>query len=227
MSAEAAHVLVVDDDTRLRALLQKFLAENGYRVTTAVDADDARRRLAGLRFDLIVLDVMMPGETDGIELTRSLRETSDAPVLLLTARGEAEDRIAGLEAGADDYLPKPFEPRELLLRVEAVLRRARRTDAAGEVTLGAHVFHVARGELTKGGAAVRLTSAETELMRAFARRARAVVSRAELAGLLGAGTGDRAVDVHITRLRRKIEPDPRNPRYLKTVWGEGYELWPD
>ena len=227
MSAEAAHVLVVDDDTRLRALLQKYLAEHGYRVTAAEDAADALRRLAGLQFDLIVLDVMMPGEADGIELTRVLRETSDVPVLLLTARGEPEDRIAGLEAGADDYLPKPFEPRELLLRIEAVLRRARRTDAGGEVVLGAQVFHVARGELTRDGTAVRLTSAETELLRAFARRARSVVSRAELAGLLGAGTADRAVDVHITRLRRKIEPDPRNPRYLKTVWGEGYELWPD
>ena len=227
--AAQPHVLVVDDDTRLRELLRRYLSENGYRVTTAVDSRDARRRLAGLRFDLIVLDVMLPGE-DGVGLTRSLRRTSDVPILLLTARGEVEDRVTGLEAGADDYLPKPFEPRELLLRIEAVLRRAAPTGETGALTLGAHVFDPQRGVLTRDGAAVRLTSTEADLLRVFARHPRTVLSRADIVRLsAGAGdsVGDRAIDVHIARLRRKIEPDPKNPRSLQTVWGKGYVLWPD
>jgi two-component system phosphate regulon response regulator OmpR len=227
-AAFAPHVLVVDDDTRLRNLLKRYLTEHGYRVTTAADADDALRRLGGLAFDLVVLDVMMPGHDDGMKLTRQLRKTSRVPVLLLTARGEPEDRIEGLEAGADDYLSKPFEPRELLLRVEAVLRRAGPPlDSAATVRLGDFEFHPERGELLRGGDVVRLTTAEIDLLRLFCRNPRSVLSRADLAGAGGGGGGDRAVDVHVTRLRRKIEPDPRNPRYLKTVWGKGYTLWPD
>ena len=227
-TAMPPHVLVVDDDTRLRNLLRRYLSENGYRITTAEDARDARRKLEGLAFDALVVDVMMPGKENGIALTRSLRRTSNVPILLLTARGESENRIAGLEAGADDYLPKPFEPRELLLRMEAVLRRTR---TPGEITapvrLGQHEFHIGRGELLCGSKTVRLTTAETEILRLFARNAGAVLSRADLASASIGSAGDRAVDVHITRLRRKIEPDPRNPRYLKTIWGEGYTLWPD
>jgi len=222
------HVLVVDDDTRLRDLLRQYLAKNGYRVTTASNAAEARQRMTSLEFDLVVLDVNMPGE-DGISFTRVLR--GKVPVLLLTARGDADDRIAGLEAGADDYLPKPFEPRELLLRAAAILRRVQKpAEAAPILQLGEHAFDVARGELRKGGEPVHLTSAETALMKLLAGRVRTLLSRAAIVeGVAASGTqvAERSVDVHIARLRRKIEPDPRNPRYLKTVWGGGYVLWPD
>lgn len=223
----AAHILVVDDDRRLRDLLRRYLSEHGYRVTTAVDAAAARNLVAGMLFDLVVLDVMMPGG-DGVSLTRALRTTSNVPILLLTARAEPEDRIEGLEAGADDYLPKPFQPRELLLRMEAVLRRTQTgSEAAPSVRLGGHEFDAHRGELSRDGATVRLTTAETAVLRLLAKRAGTVVSRAALAAATGGGVSDRTVDVHVTRLRRKIEPEPRNPRYLKTVWGTGYTLWPD
>ncbi len=224
------HVLVVDDDTRLRDLLRQFLATNGYRVTTASNAAEARERMASLSFDLIVLDVNMPGE-DGMSLTRSLRGSNPVPILLLTARGEAEDRIAGFEAGADDYLPKPFEPRELLLRAAAVLRRVQKAPEAQEaLRLGDFAFNVGRGELSREGMPVRLTGTEAALLKLLGSNARTLLSRAGIArGMAdtGASLAERSVDVHIARLRRKIEPDPRNPRYLKTVWGEGYVLWPD
>jgi two-component system phosphate regulon response regulator OmpR len=222
-------VLVVDDDPRLAELLRKYLSDNGYRVTTAGNADETRTQLKGLTFDLIVLDVMMPGE-DGIALTADLRRTSEIPVLLLTARTEAEDRIAGLEAGADDYLAKPFEPRELLLRIEAILRRTTPPPVSPTLTLGALEFDLERGTLTQDGAPVRLTSAEADLLRVFARHPRTVLSRADIVSLgvnPGEDVGDRAIDVQIARLRRKIEVDPKNPRTLQTVWGEGYVLWPD
>jgi two-component system phosphate regulon response regulator OmpR len=223
------HVLVVDDDTRLRDLLRQFLSTNGYRVTIARDAADARERMASLTFDLVVLDVNMPGE-DGISLTRSLRAAnaqSPVPILLLTARGDADDRIAGFEAGADDYLPKPFEPRELLLRAAAVLRRTQRApEPEPMLQLGEHTFDVRRAMLSRNGQPVKLTTAETELLKLFAANARTVLPRSTIAQA-GTAVAERSVDVHIARLRRKIEPDPRNPRYLKTVWGEGYVLWPD
>lgn len=221
-----AHILVVDDDPRLRELLRRYLSERGYRVSVAADAADARARLKGLQFDLIVLDVMMPGES-GVAFTRSFRQESDAPILLLTAMGEAEDRIAGLEAGADDYLAKPFEPRELVLRIEAILRRGRRASApGGRIQLGECAFDSERGELKRGEELVRLTASETALLRIFARRPGVTISREELSREAG-DPGSRAVDVQVTRLRRKIEPDPRAPRYLQTVWGQGYVLWPD
>jgi two-component system phosphate regulon response regulator OmpR len=178
-----------------------------------------------MRFDLIVLDVMMPGE-DGLALTRSLRRSSDVPILLLTAMVEAEDRIAGLEVGADDYLAKPFEPRELVLRIEAILRRRRRAGAADEIALGPHVFDRARGELRRGDAVVRLTASEAALLRIFAGSPGRTISREELSRDSGQAS-PRAVDVQITRLRRKIEPEPKAPRYLQTVRGQGYTLWPD
>jgi len=221
-----AHILVVDDDRRLRELLRRYLAERGYRVSVAADAAEARASLKGLEFDLVVLDVMMPGES-GLAFTRAFRQESDAPVLLLTAMGEAQDRIAGLEAGADDYLAKPFEPRELLLRIEAILRRGgRRPAPAGPLRLGEYSFDLARGELKRGDDTVRLTASEAELLRVFARRPGVTISREELSRAAG-DPGSRAVDVQVTRLRRKIEPDPRAPRYLQTVWGQGYVLWPD
>jgi two-component system phosphate regulon response regulator OmpR len=230
---EAAHVLVVDDDARIRALVQKFLARNGYLVTTARDAAHARRLLEGLEFDILVLDVMMPGE-DGLALTASLRDSLSTPILLLTARGDADDRIRGLEAGADDYLPKPFEPRELLLRINAILRRvpkpAAKTEPPRSLQLGEVRYDMNRGELWRGREIIRLTATEAMLMRIFAGRAHEPVSRTELVEDLGGGIAEaqeRAIDVQITRLRRKIETDPRAPRYLQTVRGSGYMLAPD
>ncbi|MCA3507449.1 MAG: response regulator [Rhodobacter sp.] len=229
----AAHLLVVDDDERIRGLLQKFLVRGGFLVSVARDAAQARRLLTGLEFDLIVLDVMMPGE-DGIALTRDLRRHMTTPILLLTARGETGNRIEGLEAGADDYLVKPFEPKELLLRINAILRRVpqvRAADAGPKVLhLGAVRYDVDRGELWNGAEIVRLTATEAALMRIFAAQAGAPVSRERLVGDLGRDEGqaqERAVDVQITRLRRKIEADPKQPRYLQTVRGAGYMLAPD
>ena len=220
------HILVVDDDTRIRTLLQRFLTSNGYRVTTAGDAAEARQHLKNFTFDLIVLDVMMPGE-DGLGLTASLRKTSDVPVLLLTARGEAADRIAGLESGADDYLAKPFEPRELLLRIAAIGRRARAERAAlKEIRLGAFRFDPERGEMTRDGQQFKLTGAETALLRLLAANAGKPISRLELAQRTGAGL-ERSIDVQVTRLRRKIEDDPKMPLYLQTVRSVGYVLIPD
>jgi two-component system phosphate regulon response regulator OmpR len=226
MVADRPHILVVDDDTRLRELLRKYLTENGFRVTTAADAADARGRLAGLIFDLIVLDVMMPGES-GFELTQSLRRVNPVPILLLTAMSEPEDRIAGLERGADDYLSKPFEPRELVLRIHSVLRRAGMRRREPELRLGEVVFEPARGELRRAGQPVHLTTAEASLLGVFARSPNMVLSRDDLmaeAGLIG---NVRTVDVQVTRLRRKIEPDSRQPRYLHTVRGRGYVLRPN
>jgi two-component system, OmpR family, phosphate regulon response regulator OmpR len=228
-----AHVLVVDDDARLRSLLQKFLSRSGFWVTPARDARHARALLEGLEFDLMVLDVMMPGE-DGLQLTASLRETMTTPILVLTARGDADDRILGLEAGADDYLAKPFEPRELLLRINAILRRVPKPQPRAEppktLHLGGVRYDMNRGELWRGRDLIRLTATEAMLMRIFAARAHEPVTRQQLVEDLGGGVAEaqeRAVDVQITRLRRKIEDDPRAPRYLQTVRGSGYMLAPD
>ncbi len=234
MSGESdIHLLIVDDDERIRGLLQKFLIRNGFLVTAARDAGHARRLLDGLDFDLIVLDVMMPGE-DGISLTRSLRGRMATPILLLTARGETGSRIEGLEAGADDYLPKPFEPKELLLRINAILRRApapRAVETGPKVlNLGPVRYEVERGELWRGTEQIRLTATEAALMRIFAAQPGAAVSREKLVADLGRDDGQataRAVDVQITRLRRKIEADSKQPRYLQTVRGSGYMLAPD
>lgn len=226
MLDHAPHILVVDDDTRLRELLRDYLNANGFNVTTAQHAADARRKLAGIEFDLIVLDVMMPGET-GLELTEYLKMTSRVPILLLTARGETDDRIAGLERGADDYLPKPFEPRELILRIESILRRSTPTQSDVEhLSINNHTFHRDRRELRSDNSVIRLTLGEVNLLAIFAANAGITISRTELARRVGV-TSERAVDVQITRLRRKVEPEPRNPQYLQTVWGEGYVLWPD
>jgi len=226
---DPAHILVVDDDFRLRALLSRFLAENGFRVTAAADAGAARDRLRFLQPDLMVLDIMMPGES-GLSLAEALRrDHTDLPVLLLTARGAPEDRIAGFEAGADDYLPKPFEPNELVLRIRAILRRAApaAAAAAGPVPLGAATFHPERGELRSADGAIRLTGGEGALLAALARRPNEVLSREDLAAALGMDeAGERAIDVQVTRLRRKIEADPREPRFLHTVRGRGYVLKP-
>jgi len=230
MSDVPAHLLVVDDDERIRDLLKKYLLKQGYLVSVARDAVHARRLLEGLEFDLLVLDVMMP-ETDGISLTRELRQRMTTPILLLTARGETEERIAGLEAGADDYLAKPFEPRELLLRINAILRRIPDEPSVEAVpkilNLGPLVYEVEKADLRSEQGAVKLTSTEIQLMRVFAARVGQVVSRSELAEELGRDrelAQERAVDVQITRLRRKLETDPKQPRYLQTIRGAGYML---
>jgi len=228
-----AHILIVDDDERIRGLLQKFLSRNGFWVTAARDAAHARRLLVGLEFDLLVIDVMMPGE-DGLSLTRALRTALGTPILLLTAKGETRDRIEGLEAGADDYLPKPFEPKELLLRINAILRRVPRPQeeqtTPKTLQMGDVRYDLSRGELWNGTDVVRLTATESTLMRIFAACPNEPVSRAKLVEELGRDNGqaqERAVDVQITRLRRKIEADPKAPRYLQTVRGAGYMLAPD
>ena len=233
MSDLDAHLLIVDDDERIRDLLKKFLVRNGFLVTAARDAAHARRVLSGLDFDLIVMDVMMPGE-DGVSLTRSLRETNSTPIMLLTAKGETEHRIAGLEAGADDYLVKPFEPKELLLRINAILRRMPETPAQETVPkilhLGPIRYDIERGEMWQGDDLVRLTATESQLMKIFSAQPGEPISRAKLVEDLGRDRGqaqERAVDVQITRLRRKIEPNPKQPRYLQTVRGAGYMLAPD
>ena len=224
------HLLIVDDDQRIRELLQKYLMRNGFMVSIARDAAQAKRLLKGLAFDLIVLDIMMP-EQNGLSLTRELRETIDTPILLLTARNEVEDRISGLEAGADDYLPKPFEPKELLLRIHAILRRmpdvAPPEDTPKMLSLGATRYDVQKGELWEGDTQIRLTSTESELMRIFSKNIGQALSRMDLVTQMGREDGnsqDRAIDVQITRLRKKIETNPKEPRYLQTVRGSGYML---
>jgi two-component system phosphate regulon response regulator OmpR len=218
----SAHILAVDDDDRLRELLKRYLTREGYTVTTARDAASARRLMETMTFDLIILDVMMPGE-DGLSLLSDMRQAITVPVILLTARGDVQDRIDGLRRGADDYLSKPFEPEELTLRIASILKRVAPEAPVEEVRLSGLIFHVNKGELRKDGRLVRLTGAETQLLKILAERGGAPVSRLELARLTSAGV-ERSVDVQVTRLRRKIEPDPREPVHLQTVRGVGYRL---
>ncbi|MDD2794268.1 response regulator transcription factor [Acidocella sp.] len=229
MSSEGAHILVVDDEPRLRGLLSRYLTEQGFRVTMADSAAQARDKLRFMDFDLMVLDVMMPGES-GLELTGGLRgeRAPDMPILLLTARDAPEDIIAGFEAGADDYLGKPFDPRVLLARIRAMLRRAQPPALpAGPLQLGGKVFDASRAELVGPNNRVRLTGAELALLMALAARPHEILSREVLAAALGLDdVNERAIDVQVTRLRRKIEPDPREPRFLHTVRGKGYTLKP-
>lgn len=224
---DATHVLIVDDDQRIRELLAVFLQNNGYRVTTAPDAASARSAMRGLAFDVIILDVMMPGES-GLEFAQALRKETNIPILLLTALAEKDDRLAGLEAGVDDYVPKPFEPRELLLRLNNVLRRrSSREGSRDEVRMGDIVFHIARGELKRGEELIKLTERERDLLRQFALRPGTAIARHELTSGADATSSERAIDVQITRLRRKIEVDPANPTYLQTARGRGYVLYTD
>lgn len=225
------HVLVVEDNEPLRERLARYLRGEGFRVTSAADAAAARVQLDTLIPDLVVLDVMMPGES-GLELTESLRKAqhNEVPILMLTARGTPEDRIAGFEAGADDYLPKPFEPRELVLRIRALLRRAPPPSVdsvAPPLRFGSAEFDAGRGELRDQGGPIRLTGGEAALLAALAARPNEVLSREDLAAVLGMdAASERAIDVQVTRLRRKIETDPREPRFLHTVRGRGYILKP-
>jgi two-component system phosphate regulon response regulator OmpR len=226
-ATDSAHLLVVDDDARLRSLLHRFLTAQGFRVTTATDAAEARALIKSIDFDCLILDVMMPGE-NGFDLAADLRAQSKLPILMLTARGDSWDRITGLERGADDYLAKPFEPRELMLRVSALVRRARgaRPPPHREIRMGDCVFDVERAELTRAGKRIKLTGSESQLLKLFASNAGRPFSRAALCKRLNIAL-ERSVDVQVTRLRRKIEGDPKLPLYIQTVRGVGYVLVPD
>lgn len=229
MSFWQSHILVVDDDKRLRELISRYLTENGFLVTTALHADDARAKIEAVTFDLIVLDVMMPG-MDGYSFTKELRQarlTANQPILLLTARGEKDDRIAGLEAGSDDYLVKPFEPRELLLRIQAILRRVPKEKTDKDIWFGSLYYDAARDELRDESEVIRLSQVEAGLLKLLAESAGRVISREQLVERSTVPINDRTVDVQVTRLRRKIEADPTKPRYLVTVRGEGYMLMPE
>ncbi|NVN87859.1 MAG: response regulator transcription factor [Rhodopseudomonas sp.] len=221
---DAPHLLLVDDDRRIRDLLSRFLAGEGYRVTTAKDARDARAKLNGLNFDLLILDVMMPGES-GFDLARAIRTASTVPIVMLTARHEAEARIEGLQIGADDYVAKPFEPRELLLRIANILKRTAPAPAPKleSIAFGPYVYHLERGELRQGEEIIHLTDRERDMLRVLATAPGETVPRGALTGG-GGGANERAVDVQINRLRRKIEHDPANPLFLQAVRGIGYRL---
>ncbi len=222
----APHILIVDDDERIRNLLAKYLLGNGFRVTRAADAASARAALSGLEFDLLILDVMMPGET-GFELAQSLKGRINAPIFMLTALGEPEQRVKGLEIGVEDYITKPFEPKELLIRIGNIMRRIEKSGTGQDrISIGELRFNIARGDLSSGEKTIKLTERERELLRIFARRRGETVARHELSGSDG-DSSDRAVDVQINRLRRKIEKDPANPVYLQTVRGKGYILHTD
>jgi len=225
LADDAPHLLVVDDDSRIRELLSRYLRGEGYRVTTSETAADARAKLGGLHFDLMVLDVMMPGET-GFAFARSLRASSNIPIVMLTARGEAESRIEGLECGADDYLGKPFEPRELSLRICNILRRARPATPPPieSVRFGEFQFHLARGELRRGEEMIRLTEREREMLRVLSAAPGKTVPRMALSGSNASSINERAIDVQVNRLRRKIEKDSANPLLIQTVRGSGYRL---
>lgn len=226
MVADCAHILVVDDDRRLRSLLQRYLQENGFAVSVAQDAESARLFLQQYLFDLLIVDVMMPNET-GIEFLQKLRLENDVPAIVLTAMGETEDRILGLEAGADDYLPKPFEPKELVLRINSILRRVPKNDKSGlkVLSFGDYIFDLDKKECRhKVDGLVHMTPVETSILSILGQKNGQIFSREKLAEMLGAGQSPRSIDVQMTRLRKKIEKDSKNPRYLQTVRGKGYML---
>jgi len=219
------HILIIDDDDRIRELLYRYLTKQGYRASAASGADEARVKMQGLKYDLLIIDIMMPGE-DGLSLTKSLREHHDVPIILLTALGEADQRIAGLRSGADDYLPKPFEPEELLLRIDNIFRRAGKNPTTEKVSFGPYIFDLNNGILRKNGKQMKLTTGEQTLLALLAGQSGAVVSRYILSENIKAQS-ERAVDVQMTRLRRKLEDDTAEPQYLLTVRGEGYRLVSD
>ena len=229
MDTEAKHILVVDDDTRLRSLLQRFLRENGFFVSVAKCASEARKFLRQYKFDLLIVDIMMPEET-GLEFLSGVRQDSSIPVILLTAMGETADRIIGLESGADDYLPKPFEPKELVLRIRNILKRTpvEKNAEAGKLNLGLCFYDLQKKELqSKTGEVIHITPVEQALLNILGAKSGQVFTREKLAEMLGAGQSPRSIDVQITRLRKKIEQDSKNPRYLQTVRGKGYMLLSD
>jgi len=229
MINNSAHILVVDDDNRLRSLLQRFLRDNNFYVSVAANAAEARERLQNYKFDILIVDIMMPEET-GLEFLAALRQESDVPVIMLTAMGETEDRITGLETGADDYLPKPFEPKELVLRIKSILRRTPQENPKQQekLNLGLCWYDMNKKELiAKNGSIIHITPVEQSMLNVLGQKSGQIFSREKLAEILGAGQSPRSIDVQITRLRKKIEKDSKNPRYLQTVRGKGYMLLPE
>lgn len=229
MQTEKPHILVVDDDTRLRSLLQRYLRDNGFYVSVAKDAEEARKCLLHYKFDLLIVDIMMPNET-GLEFLSSFRIENNTPVIMLTAMGETDDRITGLEAGADDYIAKPFEPKELVLRIKNILKRTPSENSleVEKFSLGLCLFDMTTKELlTKQGQVIHITPVEQSLLCVLGQKSGQIFSREKLAELLGAGQSPRSIDVQITRLRKKFEKDSKNPRYLQTVRGKGYMLIPE
>jgi two-component system phosphate regulon response regulator OmpR len=222
LDRQNTHILIVDDDDRIRLLLQKYLSRAGYRTSVAENAANARQRMQGLSYDLLIIDVMMPGE-DGLSFSKDLREGSDVPIILLTAKGEVEDRISGLKSGVDDYVTKPFEPEELLLRIDNIFRRTGQAVMSNNVLFGPFVYDISKRLLSKDGERIRLTTGELFLLDILAKQGGGAVSRYQLSQNINANS-DRAVDVQITRLRRKIETDPTEPEHILTVRGQGYRL---
>ena len=222
MKLNLPHILIVDDDKRILELVNDYLIKNNFRVSTAINALKAREKIENIEFDLIILDIMMPGE-DGLNLTKSIRKNNDVPILLLTARGDPKDRILGFESGADDYLAKPFEPRELLLRVKSILKRNKSKQNKPRISMGDVSFDLTRGELFKDNKAVKITSTELTLLKILASKKGKTVPRHKLSS--ETGVSERSIDVQVTRLRKKIEIDPKNPKFLQTVRGTGYVLW--
>tara|TARA_B100002051_G_C16730079_1_gene637718 strand:- start:2003 stop:2713 length:711 start_codon:yes stop_codon:yes gene_type:complete len=220
------HLLIVDDDKRIRELIKDYLLDDSFYISTASSAVEARMKIENFVYSLIILDITMPGE-DGLSLTKSIRNNNNVPILLLTARGDPQDRILGFESGADDYLAKPFEPRELLLRVKSILRRNQPNikNNKNEIVMGSVSFDLNRGELKKDNKAIKLTSTELKLLKILTSERGITVTRHKLSQ--ETGVSDRSIDVQVTRLRKKIEIDPKNPRFLQTVWGSGYTLMPD
>lgn len=230
MESDKKHILVIDDDTRLRTLLQRFLRENGFYASTAKNAEEARKFLAIYRFDLLIADIMMPEESGLAFLEKLRKENNGIPVIMLTAMGEVQDRIAGLECGADDYLPKPFEPKELVLRIRNILKRTpkEKTEVSEQLNLGLCFYNMQTKELfSKQGEIIHITPVEQSLLNVLGAKSGQIFTREKLAELLGAGQSPRSIDVQITRLRKKIERDSKNPRYLQTVRGKGYMLLPE
>jgi len=218
-----AHTPAIDDDERLRDLLQRFLSESGFLVTAAGSAEDARAYLVGTQFDLLIIDVMMPGET-GVEFLADLRRKSDVPALFLTAMSETEDRIAGLETGADDYIAKPFEPRELILRIRRILDRQAMAARPGAIRFGAFSYDTESKVLVENGRRVHITTAEQDLLSCFTSAANNVLSREDISARLNGRMKGRSIDVAVARLRTKLEQDPRFPVFLTTVRGRGWML---
>lgn len=229
MEKDKPHILIVDDDTRLRSLLQRFLREQNFAVSAAKDAPEAREFLVHYKFDLLIVDVMMPGES-GFEFLSALRQESNVPVIMLTAMGETSDRINGLECGADDYVSKPFEPKELVLRIKNILKRTPLEKSEGRtmLELGICVYDLIKKELSnKQGSVIHITPVEQALLNVLGQKPGQIFTRERLAEILGAGQSPRSIDVQITRLRKKIEKDSKNPRYLQTIRGKGYMLLPE
>lgn len=226
MDNSKIHILIIDDDEKIRDLLKQYLKNNNFFVSTAINASDAEEKLKIIKFDLAIIDIMMPGK-DGLQLTKEIREKIDLPIILLTAKGEPEDRVRGLELGAEDYLPKPFEPKELLLRIKNVIKRIKKNKyVITSIKIGKASINMKKMEIQKEKKVIKINASEKILLENMIGSAGKIFSREEISKITNL-TQERSIDVLVTRLRQKIEPDPKNPKYLQTVRGTGYVLWLD